>query len=785
MSAKRSTSAATATAPAPEARTTAPAAGDEDSDKPSTTGAASSDRKHEVLSHNQASTVRSISDAVVIKDGEPFFLCPPDGQISIDGDHGYGLYQHDTRFLSGYELRIHDIAPDSLAATAAAGTTAVLELTNPAIRLENDRTIGKARLAVRWTRALDGARGELCDTVEIRNHDSDDVALNIRIDLAARFHDVFEIRGLIAPTRGTQHAPEWDGNALRFAYDGADGVVRSLTATFDRNPASRQKAGATFELDVPGRGVASFTIVFRMVEDVQPGAAPIERRSPPRTKQRQPQGGQSSDARTAPTGDGNWRTSVTSSSLLLDAVLARSFDDLDLLRGELDGLEYYAAGLPWFSTLFGRDSLIAAYQTLAFDPRTAAETLRLLASRQGTKVDEWRDEEPGKILHELRIGELARLDEIPQTPYYGSVDSTPLFLIVLAEHASWTGKLDLFRQLADNVDRALEWIDRYGDADGDGYVEYASGSNGGLANQGWKDSGDSMVDASGRIAEPPIMLAEVQGYVYLAWTRIADLFERDGNGDRATRLRDRARALRTSFERDFWSDELGSYAMALEKDHRQLAVMSSNAGQVLVSGIASAEHAASVADRLLANDMFNGWGIRTMSSEAVAYNPIGYHLGTVWPHDNSLVAAGLKAYGLDDGVAKIMTALVEAAADFEHVRLPECFAGIERAAFEIPVRYPVACHPQAWAAGSIPHLLGVTLGLRPEALDGRLRIIRPHLPDFIRELQVRNLAVGEGEVDLDFHRADGPTEVVVKDVRGHLDVKVEDAAADGHDGHDG
>ena len=421
----------------------------------------------------------------------------------------------------------------------------------------------------------------------------------------------------------------------------------------------------------------------------------------------------STTRRAAPRDDGNWRTSVKSSSLLLDAVLARSFDDLDLLRGELDGLEYYAAGLPWFATLFGRDSLIAAYQTLAFGSATAADTLRLLAGRQGTKVDEWRDEEPGKILHELRIGELARLDEIPQTPYYGSVDSTPLFLIVLAEHAAWTGTLDLFRELGDNVDRALEWIDRYGDADGDGYVEYSSASKGGLANQGWKDSGDSMVDASGQIAKPPIMLAEVQGYVYLAWTRIADLFERDGNGDRATTAARPGKALRTSFERDFWSDDLGSYAMALEKDHKQLAVMSSNAGQVLLSGIASAEHAASVADRLLADDMFNGWGVRTMSSEAVAYNPIGYHLGTIWPHDNSLIAAGLMTYGLDQGVAKIMTALVEAAADFEHVRLPECFAGIERAAFEIPVRYPVACHPQAWAAGSIPHLLSVTLGLRP------------------------------------------------------------------------
>jgi glycogen debranching enzyme len=285
-----------------------------------------------------------------------------------------------------------------------------------------------------------------------------------------------------------------------------------------------------------------------------------------------------------------------------------------------------------------------------------------------------------------------------------------------------------------------------------------------------------MVDAHGRIATPPILLAEVQGYVYLAWTRIAKLFERDGQGERATRLRDRADTLRTSFERDFWSDALGSYAMALEKGHKQLAVMSSNAGQVLLSGIASADHAALVAHRLFADDMFNGWGIRTMSSDAVAYNPIGYHLGTVWPHDNSLIAAGLRRYGIDDGAARIMTSLVEAAADFEHVRLPECFAGIERSAFEIPVRYPVACHPQAWAAGSIPHVLTLTLGLVPEALAGRLRIVRPHLPDFLSEISLRDLHVGDAEVDLDFFRSGQGTKVVVKEVRGSLDVKVEAAA---------
>jgi glycogen debranching enzyme len=465
---------------------------------------------------------------------------------------------------------------------------------------------------------------------------------------------------------------------------------------------------------------------------------------------------------------------VRSSDLLFDALLERSLDDLEILRGELDGQRYYAAGVPWFSTLFGRDSLISAYQTLAFDPRIAAETLRLLAGRQGTEDDDWRDEEPGKILHELRIGELARLDEIPQTPYYGSVDATPLFLLLLAEHARWTGSLEVFRDLQENVDRALGWIDRSMAAH-DGYVAYESAGNRGLVNQGWKDSGDAIIDADGELAEPPIALPEVQGYTYAAWLGLAALFERDGDTARATDLRSKASALRDRFERDFWSDRLGCYVLARQKGGRTCEVVASNAGQVLLSGIASADHARDVATRLTGDDMFSGWGIRTLSTASVGYNPIGYHLGTVWPHDNSMIAAGFRRYGLEDAAEKVLASLVEASADFGHQRLPECFAGFDRSTFGIPVRYPIACHPQAWAAGSIPHLLTVTLGLDPDGFERRLRIVRPHLPAFVERLEVRGLPVAGARADLVFERRDGDTTTVeVGHIAGDLDVRVED-----------
>jgi len=405
---------------------------------------------------------------------------------------------------------------------------------------------------------------------------------------------------------------------------------------------------------------------------------------------------------------------------------------------------------------------------LAYDPGMAAQTLRLLASYQGQHVDEWRDEQPGKIMHELRVGELAHLNEIPQTPYYGTIDATPLFLILIAQHAAWTGDLTVFHDLHSHIERALAWIAQYGDQNGDGYVEYQSASEKGLVNQGWKDSGDAVVNTDGTLAQPPISLTE---------TSLAGLYAQAGEAERAAQLQREAQQLRVQFNRDFWLAERQCYALALQAEHKPVGVISSNPGQALWTGIADSDKARQTVARLMADDMFSGWGVRTLSAQERRYNPIGYHLGTVWPHDNALIAAGFRRYGCNTEACRIFTGIVEAATHFAHYRLPEVFAGFRKADYGIPVRYPVACHPQAWAAGSIPFLITTALGLVPEAFAHRLRIVQPILPDFLQRLEVHRLRVGDGCADLHFaRRTDGSAAVTVMRVEGQFEVVTESEA---------
>lgn len=726
------------------------------------------------LTKSRSSVVTSITDAVVAKGGEPFLVCKPNGQIPDGPGDGYGFYHHDCRFLRGYEMRIGGVQPESLASAEMGPSTLLLELTNPAIH-SGGETIERDQLALRWTRRVDGDGPTLHDEIEIRNFAADDAHLPMDLRFMAEFEDVFEVRGLSGKHGGKRHDPAWHGSTLQFRYDGSDDVERGVDVRLNPVPDAHDDTGATINVTVPGRGRTTLRVDIRLTEHTRNKAKPVEERGSPDDKRprhtpvrREMIGEETAD--TGWIGGNGWRTQVRTSSFALRRVLGRSLDDLAQLRGRLDDLEYYEAGIPWFATLFGRDSLISALQTLAFNADGAAETLRLLARKQGTKDDAWREEAPGRILHELRIGELARTNQIPQTPYYGTIDATPLFLLLLAEHATWTGSLDLYRELRGAVEGALGWMNRTAAGDDDGFLSYTGRGKNGLVNQGWKDSGDAIVNADGSLADPPIALVEVQGYAFRAQLAIADLMERDGDQPRARALRESARELQQRFEDRMWSERLGCYVLALGKGE-PCEVVTSNAGQALWTGIVREDRAARVAERLMKPDMFAGWGIRTLSADATGYQPIGYHRGTIWPHDNSLIAAGFRRYGHDGATERIFLGLLETAGHMPADRLPECFAGFAQDRFSVPVRYPVACHPQAWAAGAMPSLLITTLGIEPDGFDHVLRVRRPQLPEGIEQVELKDLPVGGGSAHLRFVRSDGHTHL---DVIGHSGgVKVE------------
>ncbi|MGH2820256.1 MAG: MGH1-like glycoside hydrolase domain-containing protein, partial [Actinomycetota bacterium] len=470
-----------------------------------------------------------------------------------------------------------------------------------------------------------------------------------------------------------------------------------------------------------------------------------------------------------------WRDSSTRFAVddrALDRVLQTSLNDARALMTPMDDGRIPAAGVPWFVCPFGRDSLIASYGLLSLATGPARETLLLLAARQATEDDPERDAEPGKILHELRYGELARAGYVPHRPYYGTADATPLFLIVAAAYHRWTADLKTMARLRPHFDAALAWIDEHGDRDGDGFVEYLRRApRGGLQNQGWKDSATSMVHADGALAEGPIALCEVQAYVYAAKRAIADVYGALGERETAARLRGEAQRLRSAFHEAFWMPEEGTFALALDGSKRQLKSVTSNAGHCLFAGIVDADRAAAVVERSMAEDMFTGWGIRTLASTSASYDPTSYHNGSVWPHDSAMVAAGFKSYGFDAEARTVGAALLDAAAAADDLRLPELYSGLPRTG-KRPERYAAACRPQAWAAVTPFFLLQTLLGIEADAPAGHLRIERPRLPERLGSVGVENLGVGPGRVHLRFESRGEATTVVESRAEGPVTVEI-------------
>lgn len=729
-------------------------------------------QKQNALTHKTPSQVRGIQDALVVKADNLYFLCERDGQVPLERDQGFGLYYHDMRFLSGYTLELEGWHPETLVATGEPGFMGTVELINHRVPKDGQHGIESGEIGIQWQRVLNPHHQALHDILTLKNYAMEPVELNLQVRFAADFRDIFSIRGMASDDqRGQVQTPEWRDDVLCMRAQGIDGCQRGAFVHFSERPQTKEEAGAGFRLRLPANGQSELLVTVAIAE--REGDLGEETRADALSSLREVRAYIDNTQR-------QWLgryLEISSNSPLLERITQRALGDLRMLKSKLDGKRYFAAGVPWFVTLFGRDSLITAMQALPYQPEMARETLRLLARYQGQQEDHWRDEQPGKFLHELRVGELTRSGELPYDPYYGTIDTTLLFLIVLARYVDWTGDLDLFRELRPQVDLALRWMDEYGDLDGDGYIEYASPEHqGGLINQGWKDSGNAIVNADGSLAQPPIALVEVQGYSYLARCRIAALLRHCGEHEAAQGLTDQAEQLKERFDCDYWLPDKDFFALALQgdqPDHKQAAaVISSNPGQALWTGIIAPEKAGRVARQLLSGHMFSGWGVRTLSSLEHRYNPVSYHLGSVWPHDNGIIAAGLRRYGFDEPALQIACGIFDAASRFPGYRLPELFSGFSREEYQIPVRYPVADHPQAWAAGSILHLLETLLGLCPDALNQRLRICRPILPDYVRFLELRGLRLGQARVDLRFER-DSQGKVQTQVLRQEGDIQVE------------
>jgi glycogen debranching enzyme len=738
-----------------------------------------------------------LHERAVLKENEIYLVSDEGGDISAQNADGHGLYWRDTRFLSRYELTVAGARPTLLSAAGEFNFMNNLQFANEALESADGKQVPVRSISIRRNRFIHGG---LHERIGFFNYNRFPLKLRVSLSVGSDFRDMFDVRGYTSrATHGTIEPPMVEGGRIELRYLGLDGVRRSTEVVVDPAPQSvsladldlanrittrvlpgvsghgdpRKEYAVTpptatieFELLLPPKEPRSLTVhVSPTIEGQSPG----------------PMADHPLDSKFLLIRDSYeaWDTESTDIETdheLLNQVIRRASRDLRLLSHVTTDGYLPTAGIPWFSVPFGRDSLITAIQTLALQPRIAYGSLRFLAENQGAQINDWRDEEPGKILHEVRMGEVARLGQVPHAAYYGSVDATPLFLVAIGELLNWTDDLDFVKRLLPNVEAALSWIDRYGDPDGDGYVEYKSHSESGIRNQGWKDSIDAVTYPDGRPVEPPIALAEVQGYVYAARIHTAALFRRLGQEERASSLETSATELRKKFERDFWFEAEQYYALGLGPDKRPIEVVSSNPGQCLWTGLLQGRAGRSAVRRLLQADLDSGWGVRTLSNREPMFNPMSYHNGSIWPHDNALIAAGFKRLGLDGAAARLIGEVLEAAMRFPHYRLPELYCGFgrDRRYFSIPAQYPVSCSPQAWAAGSVFLMIQTLLGLRADASRLQLQL-RPLLPEWLNRISIRRLRVADTRVDFEVSRENGRTRVEIWD-SGGLEVAVEPAA---------
>ncbi|MGC1781420.1 MAG: glycogen debranching N-terminal domain-containing protein [Acidobacteriaceae bacterium] len=700
--------------------------------------------------------------------GKTFSTSNHKGNIMPPGAPHVGFFVDDTRYLSELDLCINGFPPIVLSCSTEGAYGSRIELTVKGSIESNGLDLPVNTIYVHREQLLES--DVLYDVIHFESFHQERTKLSVEIAYDADFMDIFQVRGIVRGKSGHYYEPIVMRDSMSFIYEGLDKRVRTTTVSFAPEPAKIKDKTAHWEVDLEPLGKARITAVVRahseMGQSPSRAAQKIEEHSLVAfaydNDLRKPLARLREEFE-------QWRKDCTrfhSDNGIFNAMLETSTEDFYALQMSDIAGTAVAAGVPWFAALFGRDSLIASFQSLILNPTLAQGTLRALASYQGDEVRDDRDEEPGKILHEMRSGEMTETGEVAFGMNYGSVDATPLFLILLGEYYRWTGDEDLLRGLAKNISLAVKWLLTYADLAGNGLIEYRRKTSKGLFNQGWKDSGDANMHADGSIAQPPIALIEVQGYAIKALAEAAFMLELLGDEELKAQAEDRSEKIRRLLDPMFWMEEKNYYAMALDKDKRRLEVIASNPGHLLFSGAITQEKAKLVVNTLLEGGLFSGWGIRTLSHREATYNPMSYHRGSVWPHDNSIIGYGMASYGFRKEASRVFTALYDAALYFRDYRLPELFCGIQRRDRDEPVYYPVSCSPQAWASGAPLLLLTAVLGLHPNALRGELNIVNPQLPEFLNFLRMENFRVGNSRVTLEFQRHDDRTSCGVIGIEG-------------------
>ena len=692
-----------------------------------------------------------------LKHDDTFIVLDCHGDIGASAGGPDGLFNSDTRYLARLELRLDEVQPLLLGSNLRDDNSGLaVDLTNPDVYRQGRIVLRKDVLHI--VRTIFLWRGAAYQRIGIQNHSEETASFDLTLHFDNDFADLFEVRGERRQRRGIGSGKLVSLSEVVLEYIGLDERTRVTALQFDPRPTQLAVNVATYHFDLAPRQVGSVFVVATCNKQTTSKPVPFFRGmlAHRREMRRSTRG----------------TTSIETSNNIFNEVLCRSMADLNMLMTDTPQGRYPYAGIPWYSTTFGRDGIITALQMLWIDPRVARGVLKRLALYQAKTVDPLADAEPGKILHEMRGGEMAALREVPFAQYYGSVDATPLFVLLAGLYIERTGDDETLSEIWPSIEAALAWIDGPGDSDRDGFIEYRRASEQGLANQGWKDSYDAIFHADGRLAEGHIALAEVQGYVFAAKRLAALCAQRMGLPEKARQLEAQARRLAERFEEAFWCDDLDTYALALDGDKQPCRVRTSNAGQLLFTGIAREDRARRVAADLMRPHFFTGWGIRTVARGEARYNPMSYHDGSIWPHDNALIALGLARYGLKHSVENVFKGLFDAATYMDLRRLPELFCGFQREKGRGPTLYPVACAPQAWASATPFTLLEAALGLEFDARRAEIRLRNPRLPAFLNEVMLRGLQLGPSSVDLCIRRHGDDVSLEVMGTRGQVQVSL-------------